>query len=278
MGVYTRAQLEASGVSRSGLARRLRSGTLVRVLPGVYSDPDPSYFDRCAAVSLWRPDAVLSHDSAAWLWDMVEKEPTTVHVTVPRAVRVCGVPGFALYRRAVSTTEHRGLQVVFAVQCFVDVASTLSGVELERFFDLNIGSTVSWRAVADHCDAAKGMTGMQEVRRQLESCCPGTLSEPERMVARALRARGIVMDINGSIGPYFGDLVCRRARVDVEIDGREYHSEPRAFDNDRTRQNWMVVREWMVLRYSAATVYRDVDRVADEIAAIVRQRRKSRGA
>lgn len=40
----------------------------------------------------------------------------------------------------------------------------------------------------------------------------------------------------------------------------------------------MVLRGWLVLRYSAATVYRDVDKVADEIVAVVRRRRRNRGA
>ncbi|WP_089243836.1 type IV toxin-antitoxin system AbiEi family antitoxin domain-containing protein [Rhodococcoides kyotonense] len=277
MGVYTRTQLVESGISPAGIARRVRSGALVRLLPSVYSDPEPTYLDLCVAVTLWRGDAVLSHDSAAWLWNLLDGEPSTVHATVPRSVRCDSVDWLVLHRRSVPTFERQGLPVVSAVQCFVDVAASLEGASLEQFFDHNMSTRVSWRAVADHLDTAKGMKGMVELRRQLEVCCPGTLSEPERMVARALRARGIRMEINAPIGPYFGDLVDELARVDVEIDGREVHSTPRTFDNDRVRQNWMVIRRWLVLRYSAATVYRDVDKVADEIAAIVRRRRKSRG-
>lgn len=278
MGVYTRAQLEESGISRSGIEHRIRSGKIVRLLPGVYSDPDPSYFDRCVAVTLWRSDAVLSHVSAAWVWGLVDKEPTTVHVTVPHSVRCAAATGFVLHRRAVEVTEHHGLPVVNTAQCFVDVASVLAGVELEQFFDRNIGCRVSWRAVTDHLDTAKGMRGTRTVRRQLELCCPGTLSEPERLVARALRARGIRMEINAPIGRYYGDLVDYLAKVDVEIDGRGFHTEPAVFDNDRVRQNWMVLEGWLVLRYSAARVSRDPGKVADEIAAVVRRRRKSRGA
>nr|WP_296774411.1 DUF559 domain-containing protein [Rhodococcus sp. (in: high G+C Gram-positive bacteria)] len=278
MGVYTRVQLEESGILRSGIARRTTTGTLIRLLPGVYSDPDPSYFDRCVAVTLWRPDAVLSHVSAAWLWDMIDKEPTTVHATVPHSVRCAGATGFVLHRRVVHVTEHRGLPLVCAAQCFVDVASLLTGAELEKFFDRNIGVRVSWRAVTDHLDAVKGMRGVGTVRRQLELCCPGTLSEPERLVARAVRARGIRMEINAPIGRYYGDLVDYLAKVDVEIDGREFHTEPATFDNDRVRQNWMMLEGWLVLRYSAARVSRDPGKVADDIAAVVRRRRKSRGA
>ncbi|OZC50877.1 hypothetical protein CH267_22770 [Rhodococcus sp. 06-621-2] len=278
MGVYTRAQLESQGIARSGIARRVRTGRLFRVLPRIYSDPEPSYFDLCTALTLWRSDAVLSHDSAAWLWGLLDDEPSTVHATVPVSVRVSSVDGFVLHRRSVSSTERHGLPVVFAAQCFVDVASTLTGDPLDQFFDRNIGARVSWRAVTDHIVATKGMKGMREVRRQLEHCCPGTFSEPERMVARAVRARGVRMNINAPIGPYLGDLVDYHAKVDVEIDGREYHIAPGPFDNDRVRQNRMILDDWLVLRYSAASVYRDVDAVADQIVGVVRRRRRSRGA
>ncbi|MBY6412792.1 DUF559 domain-containing protein [Rhodococcus sp. BP-252] len=278
MGVYTRTHLLESGMSRSTIDRKVRSGALIRLLPSVYSDPEPSYFDLCVAVTLWRPDAVLSHVSAAWLWGMVECEPPTVHATLPPSVRVGSADWLTIHTRAVVAYERQGLPVVSAVQCFVDVAATLGTAAVEQFFDRNIGSRVSWRAVMDHCDTVKGMKGIPEVRRQLEMCCPGTLSEPERMVARAVRARGVRMEINAKIGPYYGDLVDYPSKVDVEVDGREYHSAPAVFDNDRVRQNWMVVREWMVLRFSAATVYRDVDKVADEIVFHVRRHRRSRGA
>lgn len=278
MGVYTRAQLLDSGMSGSSISRRVRSGHLVRLLPGVYSEPDPSYFDVCVAVTLWRPDAVLSHISAGWLWDFVEDPPSVVHATVPTAVHAKDTDWLTLHRRAVVATERRGLPVVFAAQCFIDVAATLGGVTLEQFFDRNVGSRVSWRAIADLCETAAGMKGMKEVRHQLRLCCPGTLSEPERLVARAVLARGIRMEINAPIGQYFGDLVDYLGKVNVEIDGREYHSAPIPFDNDRKRQNWMVLEDWLVLRYSAATVNRNVDKVADEIVAVVRRRRKSRRA
>ncbi len=243
MGVFTRTQREESGIARSGITRRMRSGSMVRLLPGVYSDPEPTYYDLCVAATLWREDAVLSDLSAAWLWDLLDAEPTTVHVPLPKNSRITGSSWLKIHRRTVSPAEHRGMPVVSAVRCFVDVAATLQGLPLEQFFDRCISARVSWRDVTDHCEAARGMKGMREVRRQLEQCCPGTLPEPEpeRLVAQAVRARGVRMEINAAVGRYFGDLLCRLARVIVEIDGRQFHSDPRTFDNDRVRQNTMLL-------------------------------------
>ena len=62
----------------------------------------------------------------------------------------------------------------------------------------------------------------------------------------------------------------------VEIDGREFHTDPATFNNDRRRQNALVLDGWMVLRYSAATAMAHLDAVADEIITVVRRRRHNR--
>lgn len=80
------------------------------------------------------------------------------------------------------------------------------------------------------------------------------------------------MEINAQVGPYFGDLVDKRARVIVEIDGREFHIEPAVFNQDRRRQNALVLDGWLMLRYSAATAMAHLDTVTDEIITTVRSR------
>ena len=160
-------------------------------------------------------------------------------------------------------------------QAFVDMAATLQKAELEAFVDATLDVHLPWRRVAEVCEASSGMRGMTALREQLRRCCPGTRSEPERMVARALTARNFRMEINARVGPFYGDLVDFRARVIVEIDGREFHIGPAEFSNDRRRQNALVLEGWLVLRYSAATVRADLDRVVDEIISVVRKRRRS---
>ncbi|WP_256895732.1 endonuclease domain-containing protein [Rhodococcus sp. 1163] len=119
------------------------------------------------------------------------------------------------------------------------------------------------------------MNGTTALREQLRRCCPGTRSEPERSVARALTARNFRMEINARVGRFYGDLVDFRARVIVEIDGRTFHIDPATFTSDRRRQNILVLDGWLVLRYSGATVMSDLDGVVEEIMTVVRRRRKS---
>ncbi|WP_020105248.1 DUF559 domain-containing protein [Nocardia sp. 348MFTsu5.1] len=271
--VHSREQLLASGMSRRELSK------LHRILPAIYSTSEPDYLDRCRAVTLWKPAAVISHSSAAWLWGLIEGEPTLVEATVPPKTQARGPKWVVLYRREVDTTlVRKGFPVVPIEQCLIDVATTMDRPALEGLFDAAIGTRVDWRAVARMCERSPGRHGIAAVREQLRTCCPLTRSEAERIVARALTARNFPLEINARIGRYYGDLVCRRARVIVEIDGREFHIEPGPFNNDRKRQNELIDNDWRILRYSAATAMAHLDEVVDDIIRVVRKRRRSRRA
>ncbi|MGF0312199.1 DUF559 domain-containing protein [Rhodococcus sp. IEGM1428] len=276
MGVYTRQQLLDTGVSEGAIAYRTRVGTLTRLLPSIYCTGESTYRDRCVAATLWQPHAVLSHLTAAWWWNLLEHEPDHVDITMPRASRTRGPKWLRAYRRSLAESSFAdGLPVVTIEQSIVDVAVLLPRPELEQFFDSALSRAVSWRGVARQCEKSAGMAGITEVRRQLRLCCPRTLSEPERMVARALTAAGFFLEINAEVGPYYADLMDRRARVIVEIDGREFHSAPGMFTNDRVRQNALQLDGWLVLRYSAAMVLTDLDYVVRQIVDTVRRRRKA---
>lgn len=276
-GVYTRAELLSSGLTRNMIEYRTKKGALHRVLPSVYSVDEPTYLTRCRAVIVWKSAAVLSHRTAAWLWGLLPDEPPVVEATVPKSAQVRSPNRLVLHRRPdVGPADHLyGLPVVSAEQTCIDVATLLPGADLERSLDGALSGKVTSRALRRRSEEAAGMHGVTEIRRQLRTACPFTASEPERMVARGLTARGFFMEINAPVGPYFGDLVDYRARVIVEIDGREFHSDPHAFTNDRRRQNELVLGGWLVLRYSAATVNGRLDQVVDEIMRVVRRRRKS---
>ncbi len=266
MGVHTRAEL---------LARGVRPSTLTRILPTIYVDSDPSYLDRCIALDRWKPAAVFSHSTAAWMWKLVD-EPPVVEATIPPHGQVRAPDWVKLHRRVVDRSTRPGLPVVTPEQAMIDVAIDMDQPALEALFDSAIGARVFWKRLALLVDNSPGRHGIQAVRRQLRTCCPLTRSEPERMVARALTARGYQLEINARIGRYFGDLVCRRGRVVIEIDGREFHIASDVFTKDRVRQNWIIDDDWRVLRYSAAMVNARLDEVVEEIIAVVRKRRRSR--
>src|SRR5918996_2904360 len=85
-GVATFTQLKQAGVSRSGIYRRLAAGRLHRVHRGVYAvgHRGLSQQGKCmAAVLACGAGGVLSHRSAAELWELLPASTGPIHVSVP---------------------------------------------------------------------------------------------------------------------------------------------------------------------------------------------------
>ena len=59
----------------------------------------------------------------------------------------------------------------------------------------------------------------------------------------------------------YADVVFRRLRLVIEVDGREFHSKAEVFESDRHRQNLLVLRGWRVLRITWAMIQDEPDRV-----------------
>jgi predicted transcriptional regulator of viral defense system len=85
-GVATFTQLKLAGLSRSGVYRRIAAGRLHRIHRGVYAVGHaglPREGGWMAAVLACGDGAVLSHRSAAELWELLPAGEASIHVTVP---------------------------------------------------------------------------------------------------------------------------------------------------------------------------------------------------
>ncbi|MFW7413842.1 endonuclease domain-containing protein [Demequina sp. SO4-18] len=94
---------------------------------------------------------------------------------------------------------------------------------------------------------------------------PRSDSVSETCARVALRAAGLDV-VSQAVFPGVGrvDLLVE-GRVVVECDGRDYHSDPRAFARDRARDRELIARGLDVLRFPYAdTVYRP-DRVVSDV-------------
>ena len=63
------------------------------------------------------------------------------------------------------------------------------------------------------------------------------------------------------------DVVFRDLRLVIEIDGREFHSDPEVFESDRHRQNLLVLHGWRVLRVTWLMIQAE----PDQVIAMVRE-------
>lgn len=137
-GVVARWQLIAAGVTRHEIALRLRNGRLHEIHRGVYlvGHPvlPPLALEQAALLACGEAP-VLSHRSAARLWDLLPYPASApVWVTVPLA-RVISRPRIAVRRAALPARDVRsrdGLRLTSPPRTIFDLALLLDEQELEH--------------------------------------------------------------------------------------------------------------------------------------------------
>ncbi|MFI8568398.1 DUF559 domain-containing protein [Rhodococcus sp. NPDC078407] len=269
----TLRELVASGLHPSTVSR-----CFTRVLPEVYIAGQPSTMDRCHAITLWRPDTVLSHRSAAYLRGWTT-EPAMLDATVPRSSRLRPPTWLRLHRRALDSTlvdEVETLPCTNPAQTMLDCLAILPRPEAELLIDERLKFGLDPAGLLRLLACHPGRRGNAELARQVRLAVSRFASEPERALGRALHRLGLRLDMTAAVGPYVCDFVDRRSRTIIEVDGREFHSDAGVFSKDRRRQNALILDGWLVLRYSAFDVLAAPDAIASEIAAVLRRRRQSR--
>lgn len=72
------------------------------------------------------------------------------------------------------------------------------------------------------------------------------------------------------------DFASPELKIAIEVDGRAFHSDRRSFEQDRARQNKLVIRGWVVLRFTWERIVNDPDGVVAEILAVIESRHPQR--
>lgn len=70
------------------------------------------------------------------------------------------------------------------------------------------------------------------------------------------------------------DIALVEEKVAIEVDGWQYHGKFKsAHESDRERQNHLAVGGWLVLRFTAGQIFKDINGVSATIDKAVQQRR-----
>jgi very-short-patch-repair endonuclease len=142
-GVVRFDQFVWAGLSPKGITRRTRSGRLHRLYRGVYAVGHTNLSREgrwLAAVFACGDGAVLSHASAAHLWGISPKSPSTIHITVPVPNGRAKRPGIRLHRSSTlsprETTQRRGIPVTTPARTLRDLGygTERTRSDLERLF------------------------------------------------------------------------------------------------------------------------------------------------
>jgi very-short-patch-repair endonuclease len=279
-GVVTRRQVLAAGVGRRAIERRVEWGLLQPVHRGVYAlggRPLRREAWWTAAVLAAGADAVLSHRSAAALWEMRNASPQRAEVIVPRHRR--STARLLLHQVVLPTDEvtiERGIPVTTPARTLLDLAAVLSPQHLEAAFDeaqfRRLGSPTSLDALVARYPGRRGTraigTVLENHRRNGETV---TRSLLERRLLALVDRHGLPRPRVNRIGPE-GELDARwpEHRLVVECDGFAAHGTRRAFEQDRARDRALQVAGWRVIRITWRQLTEDADLIARQLAALLR--------
>ncbi|WP_236829529.1 type IV toxin-antitoxin system AbiEi family antitoxin domain-containing protein [Blastococcus sp. KM273128] len=167
LGLFTTSDLAARGVTEREVRTAVRTGAWVRLRTGVFvsaadlaevegSDRRPGLDALAVAAGLDRPCAVLSRDTAAWVWGLPRPRGASaaVHLTDPHHWRRCR--GWLMTRAALpddEVTVRGAYRVTTAARTLVDVARSWPEVHAVAAVDAAL---------------LRGLTGREEVRRVID--------------------------------------------------------------------------------------------------------------
>jgi predicted transcriptional regulator of viral defense system len=275
-GVVSRGQLTDCGADGSTIRRWIAQGRLHRIHPGVYAVGYPAVGLRgrvTAGLLYAGPGAALSHQTAAWAWELINAEPRRIHASTGRDRS--SIDEVCVHRvAALEVVCHRGFPVTGVPRTLLDLAATMSLNDVQRAL-----------AEADHLGVlfpdqvarqlGRGRAGSARLRRALSTHLPElaeAASELERRFLLLCERAGIAMpEVNVFIAGLKVDCLWRAQRVVVELDGHETHDRPAAAERDRHRDLTLRAAGFVVLRYTWQQVVREPDAVvADLVAALGR--------
>jgi very-short-patch-repair endonuclease/predicted transcriptional regulator of viral defense system len=276
-GVVSSAQLRAYGLSRAAISRWASAGRLHRILPRVYAVGHAalSIEGRLFAGLLYAgPRAVLSHTTAAWVWSLIETEPTRIHVTVPGRRR--SLPNVRIHHsRNVDPVHSPGLPVTSVVRTLLDLAGVVTFRQLRRAL-----AEADYRGLlnADELAAVlgRGRPGSGALSRALAVHLPElaqTLSVLEERFLELCEMSGLpIPRLNAKIGRLRVDALWRDQAVAVELDGASAHGGWAAIKRDRDREMALRAKGLRVVRYSWDQVTNRPDEVAADLRRLLIER------
>ncbi|MEO8969254.1 MAG: DUF559 domain-containing protein [Solirubrobacteraceae bacterium] len=271
-------QLDGNGCLQAAVGRRVRVGRLRRLHHGVYAYGHrrltPSGH-RLAAVLACGPGAVLSHRSAAALWELLATARTRIDVTVPGTSRRTRT-GVHLHRtrelQPGDVAVIHGVPVTTVSRTLCDLAGAVSRARFQRAVEQAERSGIlDLSALQRAVDRHPTRRGTASVRAVLDDYTPARLtrSELERRFRELLQAAGLPMPLtNHVVAGYEVDAYWPQWRLVVELDGRAYHSDPRAFERDPVRDARLMRAGCRVLRVTAKRLARSPKAVLADIRAL----------
>jgi very-short-patch-repair endonuclease len=274
-GVVARRQLLAAGATRNQIGHRLRTGRLHELYRGVYlvgHAIPPPYAKEMAALLACGPTAVLSHRTAASLWNLLPyPAPGDVCVTVSPE-RSAARPKLEIHRARIDPRDirhrHR-LTLTGPPRTILDLAASYDEPDLEHLVAeaqyRKLARETELRAQLGRNLSKRGAPALKAVL-DLPGGPQRTRSPAEREMLARLRRAGITgYQCNVRIHGYEVDLLWHDRSFAVEIDGYDGHSGRVAFERDHLKLATLNAHGIRVMPITGRQIRRDPDGVLERL-------------
>jgi predicted transcriptional regulator of viral defense system len=285
-GVVSTRQLAGLGYTRKVATLAQRSGRLHRLHRGVYrvGPRELSWEGRCMAAVLAASPArvraghapvVASHSSAGWLWGLVRKRPDWIDVTVPKPRR--SRRPYLVHEAVISAvdrTRQTGIPVTTVPRTLLDLASELDrrrlATSLRLAEDRNLFDLGSIDELLGRLGEEPGAVAL---RRALDIYRPATSftrSDLERDFLALVLDAGLPRPrTNFVVGGMELDAYWPERRFAVELDVFETHGSRNSFEEDRVRQEDLLLLGITMTRITGPRLAREPDVVLARLTRLL---------
>lgn len=214
--------------------------------------------------------AILLGAAAAWVSFWPEIRVTDVMCSLKHNRR--SRPGYHFTRRVVPEElvfSRSGLRYTTPALAALDLCATVGGDAIDQALRTR-ATTLAQLERAMELMAAR--VGNRMRRQLLLDSRAEPWSQAERSFNYLLRDAGITgWGVNRPVvlndSTFYVDVIFRKLKLVIEIDGRLYHSGAEVFETDRWRQNLLVLNGWFVLRFT----WTMIEEHPEKVIAMVRE-------
>jgi len=279
-GVVARYQLVTLGLSKSAIDGRVASKHLRLLHRGVYAVGHKALTAEAryvAAVLTFGRGTVLSHRSAADLWEIAPYAGATIDITPPRKGRRSR-RGLVVHHGRLDpadATTRSAIPITTVARTFIDLAEIVDPTRLARALEraekLNL---LDMRAIDAARSRAHGHHGLARLTQALAGYVPDerTRSNWERDFIDFCAAHQLQPpQINTIICGYEVDAVWPSAKLIVELDSWTHHRTRASFERDRARDADLAVAGYRVIRITWRRLRDEPNKTAALLRTLVRQ-------
>lgn len=283
-GIFTRSQALAAGATSATIARRVSSGRVAALYPGVYrvaGAPRSWEQQLLVACFAWGGRCAIARRSALAMWSMPGGRKDPIEIAIPRGRRRPAAPGIAREARDLRRSDVRfvgAIPVTSPARTLFDLARCGDIDTAEEALDDGLRrGLVTLPQLEATARRQHGRPGVKALLALIQErtgfgVVPQTLFESRLL--RAIRRAGLPLPVPQyeiwEAGRLIAipDFAYPELKIAIEADGRRWHSGKR-WSRDLARRNALTTRGWRIIHVTWDALHHRPDTViADIVAAL----------